>query len=77
MPTLFSEQEKLATPEATVTVVPPGLVHDRELEPGLTVTGFLRRYPGSASSHADLFCDALARGGVPPFDRSGTSVVHE
>ena len=48
-----------------------------ELEPGLTVTGFRRRYPGSASSHADLFCDALARGGVPPFDRSGTSVVHE
>ena len=37
-----------------------------ELEPGLTVAGFRRRYPGSASSHADLFCDALARAGIPP-----------
>jgi len=36
-----------------------------ELEPGLTITGFRRRYPGSASSHADLFCDALARAGIP------------
>jgi TolB-like protein/DNA-binding SARP family transcriptional activator len=36
-----------------------------ELEPGLTVTGFRRRYPGSASSHANLFCDALARAGIP------------
>jgi TolB-like protein/DNA-binding SARP family transcriptional activator len=36
-----------------------------ELEPGLTVAGFRRRYPGSASSHADLFCDALARAGIP------------
>ena len=36
-----------------------------ELEPGLTVAGFRRRYPGSTSSHADLFCDALARAGVP------------
>jgi TolB-like protein/DNA-binding SARP family transcriptional activator len=35
-----------------------------ELEPGLTVAGFRRRYPGSASPHADLFCDALARAGV-------------
>jgi TolB-like protein/DNA-binding SARP family transcriptional activator len=48
-----------------------------ELEPGLTVAGFRRRYPGSAASHADSFCDALARAGVPPFDRSGPSVVHE
>ncbi len=48
-----------------------------ELEPRLTVAGFRRRYPGSAASHADLLCDALARAGVPPFDRSGTSVVHE
>src|SRR5712691_5457133 len=44
-----------------------------ELEPRLTVAGFRRRYPGSAASHADLLCDALARAGVPPFDRSGTS----
>jgi tetratricopeptide (TPR) repeat protein len=36
-----------------------------ELEPGLTVAGFRRRYPGSASPQADLFCDALARAGVP------------
>jgi adenylate cyclase len=36
-----------------------------ELEPGLTVAGFRRRYPGSASPHADLLCDALARAGVP------------
>jgi TolB-like protein/DNA-binding SARP family transcriptional activator len=48
-----------------------------ELEPRLTVAGFRRRYPGSAASHADGFCDALARAGVPPFDRSGPSVVHE
>jgi tetratricopeptide (TPR) repeat protein len=36
-----------------------------ELEPGLTVAGFRRRYPGSGSPHADLFCDALATAGVP------------
>jgi len=36
-----------------------------ELEPGLTVTGFRRRYPGSSSPHVDIFCDALARAGIP------------
>jgi tetratricopeptide (TPR) repeat protein len=36
-----------------------------ELEPGLTVASFRHRYPGSASPHADLFCDALARAGIP------------
>jgi adenylate cyclase len=36
-----------------------------ELEPGLTVDGFRRRYPGSTSSQADLFCDALATAGIP------------
>ena len=36
-----------------------------ELEPGLTVEGFRQRYPGSASPQADLFCDALAKAGVP------------
>jgi tetratricopeptide (TPR) repeat protein len=36
-----------------------------ELEPSLTVAGWRRRYPGSASPHADLFCDALATAGVP------------
>jgi TolB-like protein/DNA-binding SARP family transcriptional activator len=36
-----------------------------ELEPGLTVAGFRRRYPGSATPHADLFCEALARAGIP------------
>jgi adenylate cyclase len=43
-----------------------------ELEPGLTVAGFRRRYPGSASSHSDLFCDALARAGIPLSAHSGT-----
>ena len=41
-----------------------------ELEPGLTVTGFLRRYPGNANSHAGLFCDALAKAGIPVSDRN-------
>lgn len=36
-----------------------------ELEPELTVAGFRRRYPGSNSPHAGLFCDALAKAGVP------------
>jgi tetratricopeptide (TPR) repeat protein len=36
-----------------------------ELEPGLTVDGFRRRYPGNASPHADIFCDALAEAGIP------------
>jgi TolB-like protein/DNA-binding SARP family transcriptional activator len=42
-----------------------------ELEPGLTVTGFRRRYPGSASRHADIFCDALARAGIPHSGQTG------
>jgi TolB-like protein/DNA-binding SARP family transcriptional activator len=42
------------------------------LEPDLTVAGFRRRYPGSASSHADLLCDALARAGIPLSDQNGT-----
>ena len=42
-----------------------------ELEPGLTVAGFRRRYPGSASPHADLFCDALAKAGVPLSTENG------
>jgi TolB-like protein/DNA-binding SARP family transcriptional activator len=41
-----------------------------ELEPGLTVAGFRRRYPGSTSPHADLFCEALARAGVPLSDHN-------
>ena len=41
-----------------------------ELEPGLTVASFRRRYPGSASSHAELFCDALAKAGVPVSDQN-------
>jgi TolB-like protein/DNA-binding SARP family transcriptional activator/tetratricopeptide (TPR) repeat protein len=36
-----------------------------ELEPGLTVTGFRQRYPGSASRHTEIFCNALARAGIP------------
>jgi TolB-like protein/DNA-binding SARP family transcriptional activator len=47
-----------------------------ELEPGLTVTGFRRRYPGSASPHADLFCDALERAGIPRSSQSGALAMH-
>jgi TolB-like protein/DNA-binding SARP family transcriptional activator len=36
-----------------------------ELEPGLTVEGFRLRYPGSASPHTEIFCDALASAGIP------------
>jgi tetratricopeptide (TPR) repeat protein len=36
-----------------------------ELEPGLTVEGFRLRYPGSASPHTQIFCDALAKAGIP------------
>jgi TolB-like protein/class 3 adenylate cyclase/Tfp pilus assembly protein PilF len=36
-----------------------------EIEPGLTVSGFRNRYPGNASAHVDLFCEALASAGVP------------
>jgi TolB-like protein/DNA-binding SARP family transcriptional activator len=43
-----------------------------ELEPGLTVAGFRRRYPGSASPHADLFCEALARAGIPHSSRNAS-----
>ncbi len=45
------------------------------LEPGLTVAGFRRRYPGSASPQADLYCDALARAGVLPFDSNGAAAA--
>jgi TolB-like protein/DNA-binding SARP family transcriptional activator len=48
-----------------------------ELEPGLTVAGFRRRHPGSASPHADLFCDALARAGVPLSTENGTLPTRE
>jgi TolB-like protein/DNA-binding SARP family transcriptional activator len=47
-----------------------------ELEPGLTVAGFRRRYPGSASPHADLVCDALARAGIPLSGQNGTTTTH-
>ena len=46
-----------------------------DLEPGLTVVGFRRRYPGSASPHTDLFCDALAKAGVPMSDREPTEAT--
>ena len=36
-----------------------------ELEPRLTVAGFRERYPGNASPHAEILCDALARAGIP------------
>jgi TolB-like protein/DNA-binding SARP family transcriptional activator len=48
-----------------------------ELEPGLTVAGFRRRYPGSASPHADLLCDALARAGIPRSGNSGMGTAPE
>jgi TolB-like protein len=48
-----------------------------ELEPGLTVAGFRQRYPGSASPQADYYCDALARAGVPPSDRTGVAPARE
>jgi len=48
-----------------------------DLEPGLTVAGFRRRYPGSASPHADRFCDALARAGVPLSGHIGTIATRE
>jgi TolB-like protein/DNA-binding SARP family transcriptional activator len=48
-----------------------------ELEPGLTVAGFRRRYPGSASPHADLLCDALARAGIPLSSVSVTETTRE
>jgi len=44
-----------------------------ELEPGLTVEGFRRRYPGSASPHTEIFCDALARAGIPISGQSAAS----
>jgi TolB-like protein len=48
-----------------------------ELEPGLTVASFRRRYPGSASSHAELFCDALARAGIPRSGQDGSVTPRE
>jgi tetratricopeptide (TPR) repeat protein len=48
-----------------------------ELEPGLTVAGFRRRYPGSGSLHADLFCDALARAGIPLSGKNDTEAAYE
>jgi TolB-like protein len=48
-----------------------------DLEPGLTVAGFRRRYPGSASPHADLLCDALARAGIPLCGKNGAVTKRE
>jgi tetratricopeptide (TPR) repeat protein len=48
-----------------------------ELEPGLTVAGFRRRYPGSTGPQVDLFCDALTRAGVPPSSKNGTALPHD
>jgi hypothetical protein len=50
--------------------------HLLELEPGLTVAGFRRRYPGSGSPHAGLFCYALA-GRIPLSGKNGTDTTHE
>ncbi len=41
-----------------------------ELEPALTIESFRRRYPGTGSPYADLFCDALASAGVPLSDQN-------
>jgi TolB-like protein/DNA-binding SARP family transcriptional activator len=40
----------------------------KKLEPSLTVERFRRRYPGSDSAHAAVFCDALAKAGIPMQD---------
>jgi len=39
-----------------------------KLEPGLTIERYRRRFPGSASPIGEIYCDALARSGVPLFD---------
>jgi adenylate cyclase len=36
-----------------------------QLEPTLTASGFLRRYPGSESAHASTFAEALSAAGIP------------
>jgi tetratricopeptide (TPR) repeat protein len=38
----------------------------RELEPQLTVAGYLARYPGAGRPHADRYAGALAEAGLPP-----------
>lgn len=48
-----------------------------DLEPELTVAGFRRRYPGSASPHADHFCGALARAGIPLSGQNGAVTKRE
>jgi hypothetical protein len=37
-----------------------------KVEPGLTASGFLKRYPGSESAHAKVFAQALSAAGIPP-----------
>ena len=37
-----------------------------KVEPSLTASGFLKRYPGSESAHAKVFAEALSAAGVPP-----------
>lgn len=37
-----------------------------KVEPTLTASGFLKRYPGSASAHAKVFAEALSAAGVSP-----------
>jgi TolB-like protein/DNA-binding SARP family transcriptional activator len=64
----------LAGREDEARAVAPRLL---ELEPGLTVAGYRRRHPGSASPHADLFCDALARAGVPLSSENGALPTRE
>lgn len=36
-----------------------------KMEPTLTVERFRNRYPGNASAHADMYCEALATAGIP------------
>jgi adenylate cyclase len=40
--------------------------HLLRLEPGLTVEEFRKRHP-SAAPQTELYCNALARAGLPPF----------
>jgi TolB-like protein/DNA-binding SARP family transcriptional activator len=39
-----------------------------KLEPDLTIERYRRRFPGSATPTGQLYCDTLARAGVPLFD---------
>ncbi len=39
-----------------------------KVEPGFTVERYRQRFPGSGTPTGQLYCEALARAGVPLFD---------